>query len=574
MDKILYMWINGSILIAVILCFRHFFSHQVPKRFMVFLWCLCLARLLLPISISVQLPVNRIQNPPAESRVRQVIPSVPDQLFRKEVLYDASSDKVSKAADTTLKENIWIGNVIFSIWLAVAIFLALKIIIRHIRSCRIYRLSVPVCEEKAAEWLHTHRSFRKVTLRKSEFVGTPLTYGIFRPVILLPSEIKFSEEEFLCIMEHEWVHIRWWDVLLKYILYLTVCIYWFHPMVWAMVVLLNRDIEMACDEEVIKKYSGSLKSTYALVLIRLAEGRRDSIESVNACFASRLEIEERIQMIMKSKKYSQKAVALAIIMTFCAATTFTAFAQNSPEEANVSSEGTQRDGDDVKNVQKDSVKTNTDASSTVKANKDSIKTDDRASATAKVQGGTSATAKAQEDSMETDADASDTENIQRDSVVTDADASDTINIQRDSAETDADISNAENVEKESSETANMQIAKLAESYIGASYQFDGVDLSVGVDSPGFVKAIYAQAGIELPGDINGQAASGTEISLEELSAGDVIFYGEADEDQNVLNHAGIYNGSGKVIHASNAKDGVKISDFNYRPISKAVRILK
>lgn len=193
------------------------------------------------------------------------------------------------------------------------------------------------------------------------------------------------------------------------------------------------------------------------------------------------------------------------------------------------------------------IETDADASDTENTQKDSIETDDHASATAKAQ---------------------------QDLIKTDADASDTANIQRNSAETDADISDAENVEKESSETANMQIARLAESYIGTSYQFDGVDLSVGVDSPGFVKAIYAQAGIELPGDLDGQAASGTEISLEELSAGDVLFYGEADENQNVLNHAGIYNGSGKVIHASNAKDGVKISNFDYRPIRKAVRFLK
>lgn len=122
-------------------------------------------------------------------------------------------------------------------------------------------------------------------------------------------------------------------------------------------------------------------------------------------------------------------------------------------------------------------------------------------------------------------------------------------------------------------SANEQISNLAGSYIGAPYQHGGTDLAGGVDSPSFIKAVYAQAGIELPADLHELAASGTEVSINELSAGDIIFY--SDQTNTIpFFHAGIYNGSGQVIHASNQKDGVKISDFDYRKISMAVRILK
>jgi len=60
-----------------------------------------------------------------------------------------------------------------------------------------------------------------------------------------------------------------------------------------------------------------------------------------------------------------------------------------------------------------------------------------------------------------------------------------------------------------------------------------------------------------------------------LAAGDVLIYGKQNEDQQIqLSHVGIYDGQGTVIHAGNDKDGVKASEYNYRPISKVIRILE
>lgn len=532
MDIFLSMWLNGSVLIAVILCFRHFFSHQVPKRFIVFLWIFAMARLLLPISVPVRWNVPGFRIPGAESDSQKKESDELDDLLMKVSVHtdtidtdtvDTGRSEAYQATGLALKRNAWLSGIVFIVWLAVAVLLAVKILVKHIRSRKIYNLSLPVCEEKAAEWLCTHRSFRTVTMRSSELAGSPLTYGIFRPVILLPSEIKLSEEEFLCVMEHEWNHIRWWDVLVKYILYLTVCIYWFHPLVWVMAALLNRDMEMACDEEVVRKYSDSLRTTYALILIRLAEGRRGATGPANACFASTSEIEERIQMIMKTKKYSRKAFALALVMICCAATTFTTAAQETRKEADIVAE-------------------DTDLNKADEADNKAEKIGDKVEI---------ADSKADEADHKAEMAGDEVE---------------TANHKADAARSTA---------KAPSAAGNEQVAKLAADYIGAPYQFGGTDLSSGVDSPGFVKAVYGLCGIELPGDIQKLAASGTEISLEELSAGDIIFYGEMDENQNVqLSHTGIYNGDGQVIHASNMRDGVKVSDYNYREISMAVRILK
>ena len=133
------------------------------------------------------------------------------------------------------------------------------------------------------------------------------------------------------------------------------------------------------------------------------------------------------------------------------------------------------------------------------------------------------------------------------------------------------IIDAKIIEENETGAINEQIVKLAKKYLGNPYKFGGTDLTTGVDSIGFVKAIYELAGIKLPADINELAASGTEISLTELSAGDIIIYTGLEDK---LSHAAIYDGNGQVIHASNMRQGIKMSDLNYRPICMAIQILK
>lgn len=563
MDKILYMCTSGTILIAAVICFRYLFYHQVPKRFLVVLWIFALIRLLLPISIQVQRPMIHFREPAAQSHSQQADSGTSDRMNRQETSY-MQSDDAGRTSVNAQKADVCKRAFAFAVWLAAASFLALKILIRHMRSRRIYSLSLPVCEEKAARWLNAHRSFRKVTLRKSELVKSPFTYGIFRPVILMPSGMEFSEEEFQCIMEHEWVHIRWWDVLVKHILYLTLCLYWFHPMVWVMAVLLNRDMETACDEEVVRKYSRSLKTAYALILIRLAEGCRDPIGPVNACFAGYSEIEERIQIIMKTKKYSRKAAALAVGMLCCVATAFTVSAQETPEEVRKVSES-------IETIEEDMAGDSINSNAAVRSkSKTSMEINNSAEA-ASGQQELSAEAATEQQELSAEAAASGQQGLS-------AEAAEQQELSAEAAASGQKTMSSETAASEQkalSYGGSEQIAELAEEYIGAAYRFGGTDLSSGVDSPGFVKAVYEKAGIELPGDMDGQAASGTEISLDELSAGDLIFYGATDESgRGYLAHEGIYNGRGQVIHASNMRDGVKASDLNYREISMAVRIQK
>ncbi len=646
MDSMLYMGISGSILIAVIVCFRHFFALKVPRRFLVFLWTAAILRLLLPVSIPVRyLPAgfwNRAsaetgngnkdkemtrlrksgvkadaenqtaggeisgagslnakadaENPEKSGKMKQAgksgakadaenqtgqegiragepgMKADADAAGRKQhiaavmdVWLEALKADWLKALEACwlkaleacwlekIRSAAWLRKILPVLWLSVAALLGIRISARHLHSLKCCRMSLPAGGNAAEKWLQEHRSLRKISVRSSDLISGPLTYGILRPVILLPSEIHLDEEEFLCIMEHEWVHIRRKDVFVKYLMCLAVCIYWFHPLVWMMARLLEQDMEIACDEEALDKYPDCFKKTYALSLIRLAQGRRDSLWPVRACFARHSEIEERIRMIMKRKKYSWKAAALAAGMICCTLTAFTVSAGEFEKEAAGKAQTAEEETETV--YREFGVEQKIEPAETAEGETETVYREfggeQRPEPVGKSEGKSEGEAESVNQKVSGERKTEPAETAAR----------------------ETETEPAEQSGKPARVKQGEQIAEMACKYLGNPFKHGGTDLFSGTDSAGFIKAVYELAGIALPSDIQKLAEAGTQIRLEELEAGDIVFYGQPQPDGEDAFHAGIYNGKGQVIHASNMRQGVKLSDYDYRPAVKAVRVL-
>jgi beta-lactamase regulating signal transducer with metallopeptidase domain len=89
---------------------------------------------------------------------------------------------------------------------------------------------------------------------------TPFVLGLFRPKIYIPSGL--SEEEKSYIILHEQTHIRRFDHLVKMVAFLILCVHWFNPLIWAAFLLMSADMEMSCDERVLKEMGGKIKQAY------------------------------------------------------------------------------------------------------------------------------------------------------------------------------------------------------------------------------------------------------------------------------------------------------------------------
>jgi beta-lactamase regulating signal transducer with metallopeptidase domain len=204
---------------------------------------------------------------------------------------------------------------IMSVYFIGVALISIYYLIMYYRSYRMFAKSLPVNNAYVSDWKDMHKLRRNIDVRTSEWISSPLTYGIVHPVILLPKDFNWDNiDQVDYVFEHEFNHIKSFDVLRKGILLITLTLHWFNPFVWILYILANRDIELACDEQVIFTYGKSKKSEYATTLLDIEEER--SLKTLFYSSFSRNSIEERITLIMKAKKNSIIVAAFATVVLF------------------------------------------------------------------------------------------------------------------------------------------------------------------------------------------------------------------------------------------------------------------
>ena len=136
----------------------------------------------------------------------------------------------------------------------------------------------------------------------SEKVTSPALYGVLKPRIILPA--KYRENELKYILMHERTHARHGDNLLRLLALVTVCVHWFNPLAWLFLKLLFADLELACDEAVLRKCNPEQRKEYAHTLLSAVERT-----SVFASSFGGAKIRLRVENILSYKKLSALSAA-------------------------------------------------------------------------------------------------------------------------------------------------------------------------------------------------------------------------------------------------------------------------
>ncbi len=314
---LLQMSFSGAVMILAITVLRALTIHRVPKKTFLVLWGAVLARLLLPFSfpsaLSIYSLLGRNLSTAANAPVGGVLPPVSAEQTTTAMQHTASAP----APDIPVWTPIWAVGVI----LCAAFFT-----VPYVRCRREFQMSLPVQNEFIDSWLQAHTLRRKLSVRQSDRIASPLTFGVLRPVILLPKKTDFKDETALqYVLEHEFVHIQRLDICAKLLLIAALCVHWFNPLVWVMYVLANRDIELSCDETVIRRFGSAQRASYAKVLIRMEEVKSGFAPLCNNF--SKNAIEERITAIMKTKKITVVSLILAAALVVGTVTVFATSAQ-------------------------------------------------------------------------------------------------------------------------------------------------------------------------------------------------------------------------------------------------------
>lgn len=279
----------GIAVIAIMLA-RIFLSVlRVPKKYICFLWLIPFMRLTLPI-----LPQSAFSLLPEQT---EPVPVTITAMERPEIAGDFEFvnqmvNQLLPAASPAASVNpmqVWMF-VFAAAWAAGAFLLFLYGVISSIYLKR--KLCISICGHDP--------------VYLADGIPTAFVMGIFRPRIYIPSDIPEDVREY--VVCHEMQHMKRKDHIAKIIIFVFLCLYWFHPLIWAAYFLAGRDIEFACDEAVIQSKSESYRQEYAAALLSLSTGTRRSV-MVPIAF-SEGSPKKRIQHIIS---YKQPQVLMTVV---------------------------------------------------------------------------------------------------------------------------------------------------------------------------------------------------------------------------------------------------------------------
>lgn len=343
MSTFLAMSVSGGALILVIAVLRVLFAQRLPRRLLCALWAAALLRLLLPVfppsplslfpavesgggealpaAVASPTAAPQAAAPAAQPASQAAAPaSAAPAVPRAAAMPQTAPAPQAAAAISVERPAPPVWPIVHG---SVAALLLILLIALYARGLRRFRASAPCEDGFARQWLARHPLRRPLRLRLCAAIDAPLTYGLLRPVILLPAGFDLSDREALdCVLRHELAHVRRFDALFKAALAVTACLHWFNPLVWVMLALANRDLELACDEQALRAAARERRRAYARALLRLEEMRARPLPLGSAFGKSG--VEERIAAIVKRRPVSRAALALTLLLAALTLAAFTA----------------------------------------------------------------------------------------------------------------------------------------------------------------------------------------------------------------------------------------------------------
>ena len=309
--SLLQMSFLGTVIILLTVVLRAVLINRLPKKTFLILWWIALIRLLVPFSIksvtSIYSLLQSIYSDINPVRTAQTTTFLPIHGNMPEIANGLSEAMVQRTESISILSVIWLAGLLLCFG-----FFAVS----YIKCYREFRFSLPVENDILEAWKEKHPLKRSLSIRQTETIAAPLSYGVIRPVILMPKNTEWKNiYQLRYVLEHEYVHIRRLDMLTKLIMIAAVCIHWFNPLVWVMYILFNRDLELSCDETVVRRFGMDIKSVYATALISMEEKKSGLTPLCNSF--SKNAIEERIRAIMKIKKTSKFAVMISAVLVIC-----------------------------------------------------------------------------------------------------------------------------------------------------------------------------------------------------------------------------------------------------------------
>lgn len=314
LEQLFFVSLIMSIFIFIILMHRKVRGVKFSRKAYYFIWIIIAIRLILPFDIAVKKPIYNL-NAPVENYIYKDINQENGSLIVK-----------TEKLVTFVMDNLW------SIWLAGAsLYLLYNLLVYISFKSKIMR-NLSNIDNNIRVKFNKLRSViapnSKVDIRTSNVVDSPMIIGLVKPILIMSKDIKFQDIDF--ILKHELIHLKRKDIFYKLVIFLASALHWFNPVVHIMGKTAREDLELLCDEEVVKGMCELDKVRYSKALLQAISKHKAPIYTTNFSSGKRM-MKKRLDGILDDiKKKSGKPVIMIFLISIFSISFFVSYGNYEP----------------------------------------------------------------------------------------------------------------------------------------------------------------------------------------------------------------------------------------------------
>lgn len=306
LDNLFLSVLNMSLVASYVITFvllARLVLKKAPKIFSYALWGVVLLRLLCPLSFESALSLIPVDKQPIP---QDIIYSQVPKISKGMVAVDNIINPVLPiptdigASINPIQVWLFIGEIV---WILGIIVMAIYSVISYTKLKRSLATSIPLIDN----------------IYLADHISTPFVLGMIRPKIYLPSSLLENEQGY--IIRHELCHIRRLDHITRMFGFLALSVHWFNPLVWIAFVLSGKDMELSCDEAVMKSMDTDIKAEYSQSLLRFSTTKK--IIHVTPLAFGEGDTKNRVKNVLNYKKPKFWVVLitalLCLVVVFCLA---------------------------------------------------------------------------------------------------------------------------------------------------------------------------------------------------------------------------------------------------------------
>ena len=325
LKMLLVLTVAGTLCGLFLVVLRKLSKSKIPSSFLYFAWIVVVLRFAIPINglIPVGSSVSHV-DPPKTSYTKsypepQQFPtvteaaSVPSTYSHTDAPVQPVQNQSAAHQFPAAEKTVSIPTILFIIWCCGAAGFLLWNAVSYARFESLLRKSLSRPSKHDVILYDDVWAARKPVLMRSKAVSTPMTFGITRPVLVIP-DTEYEDVALKNVFRHEIIHFRRHDILLKWFFLLVFSVHWFNPFVWYFRKEIDRVCELSCDETLLKRMNADEKRRYGETLLTIAENSCAAPSRMITGFSEgKKDLKERLIQIMSFKKKSKVAIALALI---------------------------------------------------------------------------------------------------------------------------------------------------------------------------------------------------------------------------------------------------------------------